>query len=398
LLVRSMSETTEPLPLVPVVWPSVDDAKPSEEGGPIARTGFNYQDEIAVGFLIDMLEAPTMIKVFCETHDDILVVHVAGTEGQRAVEYVQVKASEQDKLWTVADICRKKDNKNGSSIYESSLLRDKHAEDSQFRLVTLRPITKALDLLRHPFSAPCRLETSDEIRALVGELNQRFPKLRSAKGNGALYWLKNCLWDERHDEASVRRDNQHKILKLGLKEQKGVLFEQADALLLELRVMAKEAGAAKWSVNPTMKSITRFQLRQWWEERTADLAAGAASKSGGKLAEKMQDAALPDDVIALAIEMRRGYATASRSPRYLEVDASEAMQRRVQSEVMSLRARHAAGLLVLNGAEFHAECVSRMDAVNAERPADGEDRAAYLKGCMYDIADRCLLRFTRPAS
>jgi Cap4 dsDNA endonuclease len=392
-----MSETTEPLPLVPVVWPSVDDAKPMEEGGAIARTGFNYQDEIAVGFLIDMLGAPPIIKVHCETHDDIVVVHETATGAQRVVEYVQVKASEQDKLWSVADICRKKDNKDGSSIYESSLLRDKHAEDSRFRLVTLRPITKDLDLLKRPFSAPCRSKNSDEICALLKELTERFPELCSAKGNSALYWLQNCFWDERHDEATVQKDNQIKLIKLGIKEQRGILFEQADVLLLQLRGMAKDAGAAKWSVDPTKKCVTRLQLRLWWEERTADLAAGSASKSGGKLAEKMRDAALPDDVIALAIEMRRGYATASRTPRYLDVNASEALQRRVQSEVMSLRARHAAGLLALNGAEFHSECVSRMDAVNAERVAEGEDRAAYLKGCMYDIADRCLLRFARPA-
>ena len=37
-------------------WPSVDDAKPIEEGGPVARKGFNYQDEIAVSFLLDMME------------------------------------------------------------------------------------------------------------------------------------------------------------------------------------------------------------------------------------------------------------------------------------------------------------------------------------------------------
>jgi hypothetical protein len=35
--------------------PSIDDVKPDEEGGSTARKGFNYQDEIAVAFLITML-------------------------------------------------------------------------------------------------------------------------------------------------------------------------------------------------------------------------------------------------------------------------------------------------------------------------------------------------------
>ena len=65
---------------------------------------------------------------------------------------------------------------------------------------------------------------------------------------------------------------------------------------------------------------------------------------------------------------------------------------------MSLRARLFAGQLDLNGVGFHALCLDRMDAANGERPAGSEDRSAFLKGCMYDIADRCLLRFARPAA
>jgi hypothetical protein len=45
------------------VWPSIDNVKPEEEGGPTARIGFNHQDEIAAGFLIDMLERPNVLKV-----------------------------------------------------------------------------------------------------------------------------------------------------------------------------------------------------------------------------------------------------------------------------------------------------------------------------------------------
>jgi len=72
------------------------------------------------------------------------------------------------------------------------------------------------------------------------------------------------------------------------------------------------------------------------------------------------------------------------------------LQSQVKSEAMSLRARFFAGQLDLDGAGFHALCLERMDAVNAERPEGSEDLSAFLKGCMYDIADRCLLRFSRP--
>lgn len=134
----------------PQAFPSVDDVKPTEEGGPIGRSGFNYQDEIAVGFLIETLENPSLLRVHCETHDDVLLVHEADQSGIRLAEFVQVKASEQDKLWSVADLCVRKKNRVGSSIFETSLGRDKHREESLFRLVTLRPVVDDLRILTFP--------------------------------------------------------------------------------------------------------------------------------------------------------------------------------------------------------------------------------------------------------
>ena len=66
--------------------------------GPVARTGFSYQDEIAVSFLIQMLEDPSIIKVHCETQDDILLVSESAGSKERIAEFVQVKASEQSKV------------------------------------------------------------------------------------------------------------------------------------------------------------------------------------------------------------------------------------------------------------------------------------------------------------
>ena len=88
---------------------------------------------------------------------------------------------------------------------------------------------------------------------------------------------------------------------------------------------------------------------------------------------------------------------AARTSHYMEPTEREALQSRVKSEVMSLSARFVAGQLDIDGAGFHALCLERMDTVNAERAAGSEDKSAFLKGCMYDIADRCLLRFARRA-
>jgi hypothetical protein len=314
---------------------------------------------------------------------------------ERVAEFVQVKASEQEKLWSVADLCQRKKGKEGTSIFEISLARDRHQELSRFRLVTLRPVMHALKPLTYPIDAPCRNLDTDGMQALCTDLEERFPEIASPKGNKPSYWLQHCCWDERHDEDAIRKQNLVRLLRLGAKESRNLLVEPAESLLDELRGMAKAAGGAKWEPDPLKKIIFREQLRAWWEQRTNDLEAGAASISGGKLADKMIDAGLPSELIGLAVDLRRSYAAAARSPRYIEPEETERLQRRVKSDVMTLQSRRAAGQLNIDGPGFHALCVDRMDEINAERKPLIEDQSAFLKGCMYDIADRCLLRFQR---
>jgi hypothetical protein len=55
-----------------IEFPSADDACPHEQGGPIARIGFSYQDEIAVSFLLEMLQSPALLKVHCETQSGLV--------------------------------------------------------------------------------------------------------------------------------------------------------------------------------------------------------------------------------------------------------------------------------------------------------------------------------------
>jgi len=371
--------------------------KPREEGGPIARSGFNYQDEIAVGFLIEMLESPLLLKVHCETHDDVVLVRMVEESGAMVAEFVQVKGGEPDKLWSIADLCARKNGQAGTAIYEISLVRDAHREESRFRLVTLRPVVSNLKMLTFPFGAPGRQADGPQFMGLLSELIKRFPDLKSTKGNGAAYWLQNCFWDERHSEEVVRKDNLLRLINLSARDKRLLLPEQAETLLDELRALAKAAGAAKWDSDRDKKIITSKALSQWWEQRARELMEGAVATSGNKLREKMTAAGLPDAVIRLAIEMRLEYSAAARTARYMEPEESGRLQSRVKSEAQSLQAHLVDGRLEADGIRFHSLCLDRMDAVNAERPGGIEDRSAFLKGCMYDIADRCLLRFERSA-
>jgi Cap4 dsDNA endonuclease len=249
-------------PSQPQITPrtSIDHAEPSEQGGPIARTGFNYQDEAAVSFLIDMLADPTILKIHLETHDDIVLVR--SSDSMAIAEFVQVKAAELDKLWSMADLCRS-ERGLGTSIFETSLNRDKYNEPSRFRLLTLRPVANELRMLTFLPSATGREPCGERFLILHNELCNRFPTIRSPKGNGASYWLKHCIWDVRDSEQALISSNFVRLLRIASAERKPLLVEHIDILLEELRVWSKQAGAARWEPNRAAKIISRDKLRSW---------------------------------------------------------------------------------------------------------------------------------------
>ena len=378
----------------PVVWPSIDELSPQEEGGPIARTGFSYQDEVAVGFLVEMLCSPSISRVHCETHDDIVLVRCV--DDVCYAEFVQVKGGQLEQLWSVANLCSRKAGVVGGSIFEVSLARDKYIEPSRFRLVTHRPVVTALRVLTFPLGARGREPQSEAVTSLLDAIRQYCPEAKSAKGNDAEFWIDNCVWDIRNDHANIANANLLKLIELSAKEGHCLLPEQAQVLLAELREWAKRAGEARWIPDRDKKIITRAALSEWWDQRTGEIREGATAPGGGKLSTKLNEIGAGSEMIELAVDIRRTYAALMRTTRYMVEEETATLQQRVKSEMMLLRARYSAGHLDIDGAAFLSLCLERLNAMNEDRPADEKDRSAFLQGCMYDITDRCLHRFARP--
>ena len=69
--------------------PSIHSLPPLERGGVEARIGFAIQDHVAASYLIHLLEEPTLLEVWCETHDDITLIRQG--QATQEVEFVQVK-------------------------------------------------------------------------------------------------------------------------------------------------------------------------------------------------------------------------------------------------------------------------------------------------------------------
>lgn len=373
------------------VWPSVDDANPQEEGGSTARKGFNYQDEIAVSFLLDMMEDHSIIKIHCETHDDILLVRATDDAEKHCAEYVQVKATEPNQLWTVATLC---EGKAGTSILERSLAHDAHREQARFRILTLRQVSTELKILTNPIGSVGREPGCEGLKALKERIDKKHPGLASPKGNDCTFWLDCCYWDERHNEKSIRDQNRLRAFQISSAQSNALLPDAINSLLDDMRAWVKEAGAAKWKPDRDKKIITRDQLIAWWDNRVLELTS-AGGASGGKLIRKMKTANLPQDIIGLAVELRRRYASRLRIPRYAEDHNTEELLNRVQAEVISLRSRYTSGQIEVDPPTFHSMCLDQMDAINRERAAGEPDQSSFLKGCLYEIADRCLLRFDK---
>jgi hypothetical protein len=110
--------------------PSIFHLAPLEQGGPIARIGFLYQDHIAACFCIQMLRDQSLKEVWCETLDDITLLWER--KALLGVEFVQVKAADLPQMWSVAMICDGRDK----SLVGKSLGQHRCSEHCTFRIVT----------------------------------------------------------------------------------------------------------------------------------------------------------------------------------------------------------------------------------------------------------------------
>jgi hypothetical protein len=79
---------------------SIHDLTQLESGGTTARSGFAYQDNVAVSFCVEMLADRRIESVWCEVHDDLTLIW--NEQGVQEVEFVQVKAERRDALWSTA--------------------------------------------------------------------------------------------------------------------------------------------------------------------------------------------------------------------------------------------------------------------------------------------------------
>lgn len=360
---------------------------PLELGGVYARIGMSFQDHVAAGFLMGMVADDRLLEVWCENQDDVTLIWRHDTS--QVVEFVQVKSAELDHLWSVSELCRRTNGRAGTSVLERSLAYDRADEVATFRLVTTRDVAKELAILKNPCHSASR--DSNALLPLRRRIETALPNVKSPNGHDILYWLENALWEVRHSESAVRADNLLGVSSVVHLSGEYLAPDQIEDLYERVRKIAYDAALAKWSVDADSKRVRRFDFATRVRKLVMD--ANHPSLRRNKLRDKLVAANVPLDVIDGAQRHRQAYRAERLQPRYVTTTAADLVDLEVDTVLSGLRAQLDAGAHV-DGILFHNRCVEDLEMLRLELKK-GRVPKFYVQGCMYDITDRCLHRFTK---
>jgi hypothetical protein len=381
---------------------SYRDLAPLESGGVTARNGFEFQDHVAAGYCIDMLSDENLIEVWCETLDDITLIHAI--EVDEVFEFIQVKNNRFNYLWSVAELCKQESikvnkkaiKKANSSVFEKLFANERKEakERCLFRMVTAYEVNGDLKILKFPLNSPLRTSISDDLCKLCNEIDQKIPNYTTPYGSDITSCLSRTVWDVRHDEKSVQDDNVHKLRKFAPVFSIFLAEDQWDELYAKILRKVQNAGKSKWEIAPEAKRIERQVFITWIKEEASLAQHPSTGGTGNKLKEKMLKAGIPEDVIQNAKERRRFYRNRILDPSYMDLSKREDIEMEVASNLQELVCDLDSGRLTDNGIEFHSLCLHRLNEIKISFEAQ-DIKLTFLHGCMYHLTERCLHRFVR---
>lgn len=103
-------------------------------------------------------------------------------------------------------------------------------------------------------------------------------------------------------------------------------------------------------------------------------------------------------MIQTALEQRMYYREEVLKSQYLKITDRKRVEQEVAALLLNLRAQLDAGLLPDSGIEFHNHCLQALAQLRSTLGVVTPPLLAFLHGCMYNIADRCLHRFRRASA
>lgn len=362
---------------------SIFDLVPLEQGGPIAREGFLYQDHIAAKFCIEMLKGPALEQVWCEALDDITLIY--RVDGNLLVEFVQVKAADLSQMWSVARICSGKQD----SLIARSLAHHRCAEPCRFRIVSRIGVQSELKVLTSHATAVERSLGSPSTCALHRDVGKRLNGVHSPAGWSPSNWLAHTCWDVAESEEAVQHANLL-CLESWLEEMGEPLFSD-QRIELYNRILTRIVKVSALSHHRhEQKKLKRGEFRDWVLTEVQRARGQMPTKAGSNLTRKMSLAQIPTSAIANALSLRIACRRRMLDLKYQQEEDHKSAELELTAALNQLVAQLDAGFIQKNGPTFHATC---LEAVASIREKYGDVELSFLQGCMYSMTDRCRHRY-----
>ena len=374
--------------------PSIHALLPLDSGGSNAIRGFDYQDDVAAAFCLEMVKSEDLLQIQCETHDDITLVWQDDTV--EMVEFVQVKKIDLDQLWSIAKLCQREKG-SGSSLLEKSLSRERCVEECIFRIVTDVGVKKELDLLTYDKDDSRRDKHSSEFQTLRDAVIAKVGNFKSPKDNDCVHWLDNAYWDVRESREALK--NANLLLLQNFVTQKigeHLAPDQANKVYEKLLRKVHNAAAPEKRSNPNKKILKKAEFLEWLK-KIVNQQLYPSTIGNDALRQKMGAAKLSPTAISTAIDQRRRYRKERLSPTYLSLVDIERIEGDVTAEMHQAFSKLEAEEINDTGPQFHTRCLDILKELKKTHSFSVDTLLSFYQGYMYDITNRCLHRFSREA-
>ena len=365
--------------------PSIHDLPPLEQGGPIARAGFLYQDHVGARFCIEMLRNTKLAGLWCETLDDITLIWSDG--GKSTVEFVQVKSNDLGQMWSVALICEG----GKGSIVGRSLAQHRCQEPCCFRIVTRVGVNADLRVLLLGRDHADRCIAKGTVLLLHKAIEEALKEFYSVGGWSASAWVGHTLWDIAESETAVEHANLLNLERWLEEIGEPLFIDERSELYNRILTRVYKASALPYQA-VTQKKLARSPYQDWAMSEVHRIKGNSPTKAGTNLTGKMQKANIPNSAIQNALNLRLAYRGKMLTPKYQQEEGYKTAELELTARLQHLVAQLDVGSLDMNGTQFHARC---LDATGELHEHFTNVDLSFLHGSMYSMTDRCRHRFLR---
>ena len=237
---------------------STQNLESTELGGIYARQGFTFQDHVAAGYCLEMLDNENLLEVWCEVLDDITLIWEQDRDN--IYEFVQVKSNQLNQLWSIAKLCDKE-----TEILQKSLANDCIKEQVNFRIVTSRPPNDELSVLGDHLANNRPVKISERLQSLIESIQEKLPDIKSPNGHGVDFWVARAAWDAKHNLESLLNSNLNLLHRLIENRMQLPLFDRSNDVYQSLLQIVRAAAEALPD-QLDQKKILSADLSQWFEQ------------------------------------------------------------------------------------------------------------------------------------